>query len=130
MRASWVSVMVEIPRVNGPEQFPPYRFYRNLPSALESSTVMPSPFMSFLASVLLAGLGIAPLGFGALFLARDVQAALFLLACAYVIGPIAIPAGAGGIVIVIRVLRLPPDWRASEKEHARDHSPDSQRSPL
>jgi hypothetical protein len=94
-----------------PRNLQPYAFYRGLPSSLGTTSVYHSVFISMVisAALILAGVGVLiaiPIEF------RDgFGGGVFVLLAGLVLASLFVPAGLGGIVIGIRFLRLPREWR-------------------
>jgi hypothetical protein len=89
----------------------PYAFYKGLPSSFGTNSVYHSVVISMVisAAIFLVGVGCLvaiPIEF------RDGFAGgVFVLVAGLAIASIFVPAGLGGVVIGIRFLRLPREWR-------------------
>jgi hypothetical protein len=94
-----------------PRNLQPYAFYRGLPSAFGTSSVYHSVVISMVVStsLFLAGVGVLiaiPIEF------RDgFSGGVFVLITGLALASLFVPAGLGGVVIGIRFLRLPREWR-------------------
>jgi hypothetical protein len=93
----------------------PYAFYRGLPSSFGATSVYQSVVISMVISAVLflAGVGVLiaiPIEF------RDgFGGGVFVLVAGLALASLFVPAGLGGVVIGIRFLRLPREWRSPSR---------------
>ena len=93
--------------VSGPDELYPYRSYKRWPV-----------FVSALGSASVAVIGAAAVASGLYVLTQHLLVGIVLLACVLVVVPTLLFSGLGGLVMVVRFLRLSSDWRAPRKAGA------------
>jgi hypothetical protein len=90
----------------------PYAFYRGLPSSIGAASVYHSVIISMAISAVLLLAGVGCLVAIPVEFVNNFFAGVFMLVAGGAIASIFVPGGLGGVVIGIRFLRLPREWRS------------------